>query len=511
MSTTSAPPLGVEPLARAAPAREVPRFSRVILASGLGLGVLADVIFDGHALGISVPLYVAALLGALLRAGGHECRQQARPSLWLIAPAMFFAAMVAVLESALLTALNLMATVGLLLLLSDAYAGERVHQYALARYFSSAARALGGWLSRPPRVIYATVDLRGARAWAEPRARPIVRGLLLALPVMAVFVLLLSSADLKFQHLIERLFSARSSDLLATSAQRAAIVLGGGFLAAGVLAHALRRRTWEAPSTAERVPSGLGFIEGATLLVCVDLLFGLFVLIQFAYLFGGSARLAETDVTYANYARRGFFELLAVALLSLALIHALSHFVSRAQERERARFNALCTAMVALVVIILASAIMRMSLYEEAYGYTRLRVYTHVFMLTLIPLLAWRAITLWLRKDRFAIGLLVAGLACVGALDLLNPDAFIAARNLDRATTTSGVDVEYLASLSSDALPTLGQALADGRLGAQGGALRTAVCEGETRPSTDDTSWPALHLGRLRARRVLANLCACKP
>jgi len=507
MSTPSVPSLDAAALPRASPpAREVPRFGRAILACALGFGVLAECLFDGHALGISFPLAFGALLGGLLWVGGREGRQQARANLWLAAPMLFFAGAVAVRESPVLTALNVLAALGLLLLFTEAYAGEQVHAYGLPRYFSATVRALGGWLSRPRAVVATTVDLRSARDWAAPRARPVARGLALAVPVLFLFGGLLSAADSRFEALLGRLLSSGAQGGIATAVGRALWVLGGAFIAAGALAHGLRRKALAAPERRAALPGGLGFVEGATLLVCVDLLFGLFGVIQFAYLFGGSAHLAEADLTYATYARHGFFELLAVAVLSLGLIHALVHVVARGALAQRRLFNALCTAMVACVVVILVSAILRMSLYEEAYGYTRLRVYTHVFMLTLIPLLSWRAITLWTRVDRFALGLFAAGLVCVGALDVLNPDAFIASRNLARGAVTGTVDVGYLASLSSDALPTLGQALADGRLGGQAEALREALWQGEARPSTDDASWPAFHLGRHRARRAFPEL-----
>jgi len=506
MSTPSVPLLGETLLPKATPAREVPRYGRAILAWALFLGVLAQALFDGHALGISFPLALGALVCGLLWTGGREGCQQARANLGLIGPMMFFAGAVAVLESPVLTALNVLAALGLLLLLTDAYSGGPVWDYALPRYVTSMLKALGGWFSRPPAVVATTVDFRSVRAWAAPRAGPVARGLLLALPVLLLFGGLLSAADTRFQALVGRLFSAGASEGLAEAFKRTLWVLGGAFLAAGALAHGLRRRSLSASDRPLALPGGLGFVEGATLLVSVDLLFGLFVVIQFAYLFGGSARLSEADLTYATYARRGFFELLAVAVLSLALIHALVHLVLRSAPAQRRVFNALCTVMVACVVVILASAILRMSLYEEAYGYTRLRVYTHVFMLTLIPLLSFRAITLWLKTDRFALGLFFAGMACIAALDVLNPDAFIAARNLERGAREGRVDVRYLASLSSDALPTLAQALQDGRLGNQAEALQEALHEGEARPSTDDASWPAFHLGRFRARKAFPAL-----
>jgi hypothetical protein len=97
-----------------------------------------------------------------------------------------------------------------------------------------------------------------------------------------------------------------------------------------------------------------------------------------------------------------------------------------------------------------------MELYEEAYGYTHLRLYSHVFMYVLAALHAWRAATLWWKPKAFAIGAFAACIAFVGALNIVNPDAFIAAKNLERYETNGGaLDVEYLRELSSDAAYTI--------------------------------------------------------
>ena len=103
--------------------------------------------------------------------------------------------------------------------------------------------------------------------------------------------------------------------------------------------------------------------------------------------------------------------------------------------------------MVGLVLVILASAMKRMALYESAYGYTHLRVYTHVFMVALAGVLVWRAVTLWWRPERFAIGAFVGALGFLAALNVLNPDAFIARGNLARVRGGSALDESYMVSL----------------------------------------------------------------
>ena len=132
----------------------------------------------------------------------------------------------------------------------------------------------------------------------------------------------------------------------------------------------------------KRQPFRLALLESSIVLGAVDLMFGAFVVVQIAYFFGGQALVnAGTGWTFAQYARRGFFELIAVSVLVLGLILWLDRVTPRTNARQHTIFRVLAVGMIALTGVMLVSASGRMSLYEEAYGYTHLRQYTHTFML----------------------------------------------------------------------------------------------------------------------------------
>ncbi|MFY0580368.1 DUF4173 domain-containing protein [Cystobacter fuscus] len=213
---------------------------------------------------------------------------------------------------------------------------------------------------------------------------------------------------------------------------RGVFAAGSAFGVLGLLAHALRRRREREEGEREAAPAvgRLGFVESLTLLGAVDVLFLAFVSLQLAFMWGG-ARL-PLGLTYSEYARRGFFELLVVSVLTLGLSLALERWTRLDGAGQVTTFRAACSAMVGLVLVLLASAVNRMALYEAAYGYTHLRVYTHVFMLALAGVLVWRVVTLWWRPERFAMGAFVGALLGLVALNVLNPDAFIARDTLTR-------------------------------------------------------------------------------
>jgi hypothetical protein len=204
----------------------------------------------------------------------------------------------------------------------------------------------------------------------------------------------------------------------------------------------------------------LGLTETVTLLVLVNGLFMVFAGIQFTYLFGGQQNITLNGFTFAEYARQGFFELVAVAVLTLGMILILNWITRRENKKQIKLFNALATLMVGFVVVMLVSAWHRMNLYEATYGYTELRLYTYTFMAWLGVVLLWFVATLWQKPHFFAIGLILAAMGFLATLNLINPDAFIAKQNLARYQQTGDLDVAYLVTLSDDAIPELLHGLA---------------------------------------------------
>jgi hypothetical protein len=211
-----------------------------------------------------------------------------------------------------------------------------------------------------------------------------------------------------------------------------------------------------------------------------------------------------TELTYAEYARRGFFELTWVAGLMLPLLlvtHALLGKDRRAAERV---FRPLASIQVALLFVIMASAVARMRLYQSEYGLTELRLYTTAFMLWLGLVFVWFAWTVLVRsnRQRFACGALIAAFVTVGLLHLLNPDAFIVRANTAHARAGRTFDAAYAASLSADAVPALISSLPsisrDERC-----IVARELSDRWSQPAPEE-DWRAWNLARSRARSNVA-------
>jgi hypothetical protein len=196
-------------------------------------------------------------------------------------------------------------------------------------------------------------------------------------------------------------------------------------------------------------------------LLVVDLLFLAFVAVQFRYLFGGAALVRGlTGLGYAEYARQGFFQLVAVAALSLPLLLGADRALGRRDPASLRRFRWLAAGMLVLLNVMLASALWRMRLYTAEYGLTELRLYTTAFMGWLVLVFGWFGATVLRgRTERFGFGAVAAGFFVLATLNLVNPDALIASTNLAGAGRSRAVDTLYLRMLSADALPTIRNAL----------------------------------------------------
>jgi hypothetical protein len=224
----------------------------------------------------------------------------------------------------------------------------------------------------------------------------------------------------------------------------------------------------------------------------VDAVFLLFLAAQTAVFFGGHDYIrSATGLTYAEYVHQGFGQLTFATALMLIVVWAASRKAGDTPSDRwwlRGSLGALCL----LTLVVVASALYRMNLYQDAYGFTRLRLLVDLFegwlglvvigvLVAGIRLRGW-----WL--PRMA---LLSGAALLLGLGLANPDAWIARHNIDRYEATGKVDWSYLRELSADATPTLAALPPE-----------QAACALEE-PSPEEDGWAGWNLSRQRAADAL--------
>ena len=496
------------------------------------LGWAFDFLFWKKPAGINFAIYVALCLVTgilLLRTDGLPL---ARRSGLLLLPIGFLAAMTFIRLEPMTTLLLVSAALFLMGILALTYVSGEWARYSLPDYLFGYLRLFGSMIARPlgfaaqnrrlpsgqpsppASVPQAQVSQkRSARIW------PVVRGVVIALPVIAIFASLLSSADPIFAKRFEDFIELFNIDNLPEYIFRLVYILIFAYALAGTFLHAAQKsdekieeKTWVSPF--------LGFTEAAIVLGSVTVLFVAFVVVQFQYFFGGQANISIEGYTFSEYARKGFGELVTVAFFSLLLLLGLGAITHRETETQRRVFSGFGAGLVGLVIVMLVSAYQRLVLYEMAYGFSRLRTYTHVFVIWLGLLLVVVVVLEMLRRER-AVGLVMvlAALGFVISLSVLNVDAFIVKQNIQREIRGTGdetiaqgradLDAQYFLDLSDDAVPSLVDAYQTQSLPAPvrekvGASL---ACIRYTRDLDQrDLPWQSFHFSRFNADRALAEV-----
>ena len=203
----------------------------------------------------------------------------------------------------------------------------------------------------------------------------------------------------------------------------------------------------------------LGPVEIGVILGLTNLLFLSFVIVQVPYLFGGMDLVQSTpDFKLAEYARRGFGELVTVSALVLPILLASHWLVRKDSPVARNLFRVFAGIQIGLLFVIMASAVQRLVLLTGnlGYGLTTIRLYPMIFMAWLAIVFIWFAVTV-LRgaRQHFAWGALWSAFLILGATHVLNPDAFIVKTNIALMHQGRDFDASYNSRLSDDALPEL--------------------------------------------------------
>lgn len=488
----------------------IPRTPLALAGMALALGLAVEMLFHGHRIGISFPIWAALGIVTILVAARLEGVRPAASTLALIPLIMFFAAVAAVRLEPLTVALSMLGTVLLFALMVRGLLHGRLHRFgfidfALTGLTVPLEAALRPW----PSLGVVSRRVAGDRV-ARSRMFSVLRGVLIALPILVVFVGLLATADLIFGDLVEDALKWVDLERVTEAIGRGLVILVSGVFFLGALITALRARI-QRDLIGEHEPivkPFVGFIETVIVLGTVGLVFGLFGTIQLQYLFGGETNITAAGYTYSEYARRGFGELVWAAFLSLGLIFALGHWGRRNDQRQRWTFILLSTALVLMLGVALASALIRLQLYESAFGFTRLRAYTHVFIFWLAALLIAFLVLLTMQRLRtFAPIAVAAGLGFVATLSIINIDGFIAAQNLERFEQTGDLDVAYLARLTPDATPAIAMWLGRTSMSTPPELNAQLACTaGVLTAQLSNQSWQSFHVGRQRAWNALADI-----
>jgi hypothetical protein len=321
---------------------------------------------------------------------------------------------------------------------------------------------------------------------AVPALRSAAIGTALAVPFAALFL----TADAAFAALADNVPRPEAESIPGRLVAFVFVLLAAVSLALG----ARRRLAGRFVIPRRR----LSFVEWALPLAVLDALFLAFVAVQLTVLFGGNDHVLKTaGLTYAEYARQGFWQLIAAAALTLVVVKVATLVAQPRTTTEERTLQLLLGLLCALTLVVLASALHRLMLYEDAFGLTRPRLAAEGFILWLGGTIAILLLLGALRRTAsFPRTVLVWTASALVVFSIANPDARIADRNVERWRNTGRLDVGYVSTLSADAVPALSELPAP---------LRPRVLARIADRLSREEPWSSANLSRARAQRDLAH------
>ncbi|KAA8889647.1 DUF4173 domain-containing protein [Nocardia colli] len=339
-------------------------------------------------------------------------------------------------------------------------------------------------------VPWAQAGIQRIRTGTRQREWGIAVSVAVTVVLLAVFVPLLGGADATFAKLLEsvtpQVDGGRTFQWIVVFVVVGLAAISAMYLLAG-----------PPPPATDSAAAGQGRslrrVEWALPVGALTILFTVFVGAQFMALFGGDDYVQRTaGLTYAEYARSGFWQLAVVTILTLAVILVVLRWAAKDTVADRLWLRVLLCAVSGLSLIIVASALGRMWTYQQAYGFTLLRLLVEVCELWfgLVYLLVVAAV-LSLRRMWLPRAMIGTAMATLLALAVLNPERLIADQNINRWQDGKSIDTGYLAELSADVLP------ATDRLPEP---TRTEI-RNRVRDHLDPDSWHTWNLSRANAAK----------
>jgi hypothetical protein len=471
----------------------------LIVGVSFALGLIFNYLFYEKCPGLGFFAYTLLAIIGLLIISSYAKKELSGEVKWLLVPVFFFSAMVFVRASVMLIFLNIIGVILLLQVIAALSHGERLRGYVLADYFKV--------LLIPLHFLAQLFANNGAIATFfsnnkdQVTMSQIKRGIAITIPFLLIFIILFSSADLIFQKYLHQIFEFNPDTMPRLFWIAFATCAFIGFYSYIFAAEQARKEK----SQTQKAPYNIGRIESSILFGSVNVLFLIFIFVQFTYLFGGERNITAQGFTYAEYARRGFGELVTVAIISLLLLLTTEKSVRTAGSEHTVGFKLLSTALVVQVTLIMASAFMRLLLYEEAYGFTTLRLYSHCFViwLAVVFLFVLLKIDFDNRDNALALRIFISMILFLAFMNVLNPDSFIAKHNIERYQATGLLDIDYLNSLSDDAIPELMKALE----GADSDVIQPLAEKLHQRYSNESwpyyQGWQSMNLSRMKAEKML--------
>jgi hypothetical protein len=478
---------------------------KLLVIAAVLLACIHNYLFYGNPPGISFPLFVIIFYTYVFTFTKQQLRLHSLPGWLLFAVIMLLSMTYVLFNNPIFYALNFL-IIPVLIFTHITFIGSdrkpdwwnvRLIIYTLDhlipqsfRHFATAFRVLKSEASSNVKQEHKSV------------VYSMLIGLLIAIPLLILVISLLASADLVFEHFVMELPNWFVDVSFAEGITRFIWVFIWFLLLFGYVRGFIdtyRYRWNDGMPLEHHVPSKVTIdsIIMTTVLICMNIVYLLFVVVQFTYLFSAWDGIIPEGTTLAEHARSGFFELVFVTMINFVILIGVLVF----ERKDRKVINKLNSIMLTLLVgcssIMLYSGYIRLHLYEQAYGYTYIRFLVHGFMIYLAAMLIVAGITIWLKKISLVRSFIMISLLAYVTVNYIGMDRMIAQKNIERYEHDGKIDQYYLTNLSTDAIPLIINS-------SQSGVNMDEYLHNEyDRLHESERNWTSFNYSRYRAERDL--------
>ncbi len=497
----------------------------VLLFSCLLLGIVFDFLFFDKMIGISYPIFWFVLYGSFFYIFRDKIKFEKRFEWFLMIPILLLLLTFLLFSAQEFQALNTLIVPVLFVIQTILLTKNNKHPWYktifISELFLKIFRTIPN-VKIPFKLINQSIKSKTKNTTITTLGK-ICIGLLISLPIVAVILGILTSADSIFNYWVSQIPDWFGDIDFGTIPGQLALILVVFFLLfiyLWSLLHPNQKEENVFITEEEKDPMRIDGIISLTILLIIDLVYLLFTAIQVSYLFGKAKLLLPKGVTYAQYATQGFNQLVTVTVINILIVLAFIYLVKKAQPMIYRTVQILLSLLTFCTGFILFSAFFKLSLYEQVYGFTYTRILVHSFMILLLILFLVALIKTWKNGISLMKYYTVIVLIWYVTLNYINIDHIIAEQNVnrylqnkivfvshqtdsyDRYGETDYVDISYLELLSYDVVPQLLKLREDKNL--------KPTVDMQLKQMKHDLAqekdWQSFNLSKHRARQLLKNV-----
>ena len=326
-------------------------------------------------------------------------------------------------------------------------------------------------------------------------------GFIIGLPFLIIIIPLLISADSHFLEVVQRIPNWLLSKNMGETIGRLIVVLLLTLLFFAFLNVLTIKRDDSSPKTVD--VSGENKIDPTvitTILVMLNIVYLVFTIIQFKYFF---MKPADLNMTYASNARQGFAQLMVVTLINWSVLLGTMKYTSPYSNFAKRLIQVFLSLLIVFSGVMLASAFMRLYMYEDAYGFTILRVLAHTAMLYLSVIFMYTLVKIWIERIALRHFYFLTALLFYTGLHIIQLDQLIVDKNIERYHETGKIDYTYFNQLSYTGVSGLIDLY---EKDPQSGELRAILLNQYKQMKEQDYSWQSYNISRIEVYERLKNL-----